>query len=305
MKNVILFFCFLMTHGLAIGQLKVVTSGDIKIGDIAVAPQAKLHVKGTTPGFGTQLLRIEDTDGFFNVSDGTSTPGAFVPTFRFASNGFNGLGGIIMGAVPDARDIQGSGNTGAVIIDGRKASNAPLTGARLFVVRNHATGKFVINANGNVGIGDNFNPSQKLHVNGNILATGTVTPSDANLKKNIKDLGYGLKEVLRLNTKSYTYNGRAGISDKTSKMGLLAQELKKIMPELVGEYEHISYTNQEKYIDAGTSGGKLDASDVKTEKFLYIKGDQIKFILINAIKEQQAMIHQLTEEVTELKSKIK
>ena len=50
-----------------------------------------------------------------------------------------------------------------------------------------------IHAGGNVGIGTGSGPTEKLHVVGNILATGTITGtivdvSSKDLKKNIEDL---------------------------------------------------------------------------------------------------------------------
>jgi Chaperone of endosialidase len=59
---------------------------------------------------------------------------------------------------------------------------------------------------------------------------GTIQTSDMRLKKNIRKLGYGLKELLQLNTISYNW-----IDDKSNRpcIGLMAQQVKKVIPEIV------------------------------------------------------------------------
>lgn len=78
--------------------------------------------------------------------------------------------------------------------------------------------------NGYVGIGIG-NPSEKLHVNGNIIATGEITAySDVRLKTNIQQLenrGY-------ITPVTYKKDGKSSI-------GFIAQELRKKYPELVTE----------------------------------------------------------------------
>ncbi len=61
-------------------------------------------------------------------------------------------------------------------------------------------------------------------------ANGTIQTSDRRLKTNIHALPYGLAEVKRLNPVSYNW-----IDEKNSgnKIGLIAQEVKKIIPEVV------------------------------------------------------------------------
>jgi hypothetical protein len=89
--------------------------------------------------------------------------------------------------------------------------------------------RMVILPNGNVGLGTDA-PTQKLHVLGNILASGTITPSDRRLKENINDLNYGLDEILKLRPVSYNWK-----SEPNGKrvLGLIAQEALTITPEII------------------------------------------------------------------------
>lgn len=60
-------------------------------------------------------------------------------------------------------------------------------------------------------------------------ANGTIQTSDIRLKKNIEPLAYGLKEVLQLRPVSYDWKNNSG----SHKIGLIAQEVKKIVPQVV------------------------------------------------------------------------
>ncbi len=59
---------------------------------------------------------------------------------------------------------------------------------------------------------------------------GTVQTSDARLKTDIKNLGYGLAEVMRMRPVSFRWRGdRSGRTE----LGLIAQEVNGVIPELV------------------------------------------------------------------------
>jgi hypothetical protein len=57
-----------------------------------------------------------------------------------------------------------------------------------------------------------------------------VNASDISIKKDVKDLQYGLKEVLNLKPKSYKM-----IDNDLAQIGFIAQEVEEILPELVDE----------------------------------------------------------------------
>lgn len=120
-----------------------------------------------------------------------------------------------------------------------------------------------------VGIGTN-NPSEKLHVNGNVSAAAYYYTSDIRLKDNVSFLENSLSKILQLDGISYTLQ-----STKEYKLGFSAQELQKIYPELVKE---------------GNDG------------YLSIDGTGLIAPLVEAIKEQQAMIESQQKEINELKN---
>lgn len=76
--------------------------------------------------------------------------------------------------------------------------------------------------------------------NGNLTVSGNVTAySDIRLKTNIKTLESALDKVLQLRGVSYTKAG-------TPEIGVIAQEVEKIIPEVVcntGEYKAVAYGN--------------------------------------------------------------
>ena len=95
------------------------------------------------------------------------------------------------------------------------------------------TDGFVVDHN-NVGIG-NFSavdPSEKLHVLGNILASGNVTAySDRKLKENIEPIENAVNKVQQLNGVTFNRNDLEDTSKRYA--GLIAQDVEQVLPEAV------------------------------------------------------------------------
>ncbi len=111
----------------------------------------------------------------------------------------------------------------------------------------------------------------KVDPAGNCSGTSFTPTSDTALKKNITTIGSSLSDILTLS--GYTYNWKNPM-DTLPEIGLLAQEVEKVFPELV---------------EANMNG-------LKTLNY-----DGLIAPLIEAIKEQQVMIEQLQEEIELLK----
>ena len=121
--------------------------------------------------------------------------------------------------------------------------------------------KMVILAGGNVGIG-NVAPSYKLDVDGTIRATGDVIAySDVRVKENIKTIDNSLEKVNKL--RGVEFN-KIGEDEKS--IGVIAQEIEKVIPEVVRE----------------------DEKGMKSVAYGNISG-----LLIEAIKELKAEIEEL------------
>ena len=106
-----------------------------------------------------------------------------------------------------------------------------------------------------------------------IYATnGVINTSDARLKSNIMDLGYGLETILKLHPVSFTWKDD---SKKTLRLGLIAQDVQKVIEEVV---------------DMGTDAAKT----------LGINYSEIVPVLIKGMQEQQKQIEDLKEQNKEI-----
>jgi hypothetical protein len=108
-----------------------------------------------------------------------------------------------------------------------------------------------------------------VYSNGGILTS--TNPSDLRLKTNIESVQYGLNEILQLN--AVTYNLKEDKINQGKQYGFIAQEVQKIMPDLVMPLQF-------------------------EEDLLGLNKEAIYTILVKAIQEQQVQIE-------ELKAKIK
>lgn len=114
--------------------------------------------------------------------------------------------------------------------------------------------------NGNIGIGTP-DPSAKLHVAGNILATGAITAgtaSDSRLKSNIATLVNASSVLRQLRGVGFDWNALA--TDKSSyfkghDVGLIAQEVEPLIPSAIGtiwgEYKRLDYAKITPYLVEG------------------------------------------------------
>jgi len=110
-----------------------------------------------------------------------------------------------------------------------------------------------------------------------IYATnGTINTSDARLKTNIREIGYGLDAILKLNPVSFTWKDD---SQNTQRLGLIAQDVQKVLGEVV---------------DTGTDPTQT----------LGINYSEIVPVLIKGIQEQQQQIESTKQENTMLKSEV-
>jgi len=152
----------------------------------------------------------------------------------------------------------------------------------------------------NVGIGTN-NPVQKLHVVGQIIATNKITSfydySDERLKTDIELIPDPLNIIEQLNGFYYKPNELAnsfGIESNHRELGLSAQEVKKVLPELV-DLAPLDIARDKNDNIVSKSG----------ENYLTLSYDKMIPVIIESIKKLNSEIKLLKEENKLLKESIK
>jgi hypothetical protein len=159
-------------------------------------------------------------------------------------------------------------------------TNATAIGARAYVTQSNSMILGSINgvnnatSNTNVGIGTTT-PDNLLSVNGSADKPGGGswgTYSDRRLKTVQGSFDSGLRQILRLHPVRYHYNdlNAMGIHDSQEHVGLVAQDVQKVIPEAVTE---------------------------NSKGYLLLNNDPILWSMLNAIKEQQALIDKQQEQI--------
>jgi len=231
------------------------------------------HTSETYPG--TNVVTIQDSTGYVGI--GTASPTTYL--------------NVVGPNVPAIGQISIASNSGA----GQQItfySNGSQTGhwyysnaTGLMQIGNPVTGAFIdfnstgminLTCNSNVGIGT-ASPGEKLEVNGNIRAAAFYYSSDERLKTNITRLNNALEQVALLNGSSFAWK-----ADGRKDIGLIAQDVEKVYPELV-KTDPITGLKSLEY-------GHLIAPLVEAVKTLKEQN-----------QEQQAQIRQLQSELKEIK----
>jgi hypothetical protein len=132
-----------------------------------------------------------------------------------------------------------------------------------------------------VGI-ETSTPAYELEVNGSAGKPGggswTAT-SDSRLKKNVSSYTDGLNSILNIEPVRFQYNEKSGVNQEKVYVGVIAQDLKEVASYMVGTFEK----DGETYFDVDNSA--------------------MTYMLINAVKEQQAQIEELKQMVLVLSKK--
>jgi hypothetical protein len=131
------------------------------------------------------------------------------------------------------------GGTGATLDFGDDLNNQIYKNGTIndILIKTGGTDRIIVNNLGNVGIGITA-PAVKLHVIGDIAATGSITAnySDERLKTITSKIDNPLKIINNLNGFYYIPNELAntyGINNTNQEIGLSAQEIQKELPEIV------------------------------------------------------------------------
>jgi len=142
-------------------------------------------------------------------------------------------------------------------------------------------GLFLQTQGGHVSIGAATAPGATLHVYGDIIATGTITPSDARLKENVMTVSAALETVTQL--RGVTFNWREDSEHRIGKVpeekqiGMIAQEVEAVIP---------------------------DAVHTALDGYKGVNYQSLTGLLIEAIKDQQSQIEQQRVDYEALKTEV-
>ena len=120
---------------------------------------------------------------------------------------------------------------------------------------------------------------------GNLAYTGTISnPSDERFKENVQPFGNALSKIKLMNVHTYNYIQMAEekqfVLPEGKQIGLIAQELEEVIPELVTENVHAYDKNKD------IEGAERDVEEIEYKGINYIG---LIPLLIEAIKELKTL----------------
>ena len=124
------------------------------------------------------------------------------------------------------------------------------------------------------GVQDEFRfvAGGEFHADADIVAFSSTTASDRNLKENIEELPYGLDDVMKMRAVEFDWKkDKANGKERGHDIGVIAQEMEEVIPEVVKEYEGLQ--------------GK--------DNFKAVSYSKIVPVLIKAVQELKAEIEEL------------
>ncbi|MBG9375174.1 tail fiber domain-containing protein [Panacibacter sp. DH6] len=293
-----------------LSKLYVDAGGGVSVGSSAIPPANGLYVSGNA-GIGTTLpegnlhvlrgsagavtansnapLVIENsTNNYINLL----TPSASERGILFGDNLNAADGGIIYVGTSNTLQFRTNGNITRMSLS--DAGNLDIAGGTLSfgsVETLADAGANTISANSTfVPSTDNVRDlgTSLLRWNEVWAVDGTINTSDLRDKKNVEELKYGLKEIMQLRPVKFQWNS-ATASVSGDKFGVIAQEIQKVLPQVVRDYEY--KINEE-------TGAR---EKVPAARMGVMYADIIP-VLIKGMQEQQKIINELQERLVKVES---
>jgi trimeric autotransporter adhesin len=261
---------------------------------------------------GFAFAGVEDTERtFYGYDAGASNTSGYGNTFIGTSAGYDNTTGHYNICVGRLAGYSGNGNENVFIghetgyhstgdenvFIGRRAGFASATGyGNVFIGKGAGSAEtgsnrlYIDNCYKNSGASEYLCEYPLIYgefdnrivkINGALMMTAVLTPSDIRLKKEIEPLKSSLERVIKLQGVSYSWkaveNPGRGFSSGRN-IGLIAQDVEKVIPEVV-------YT---------------DGKGIKALSY-----DKLAPVFVEAMKEQQKIISNLTEKLERLEAELK
>jgi hypothetical protein len=254
---------------LSANGLKIMENGNVGIG--TATPTAQLDVDGSAifneSGAAVDFRVEGDTEANLLFVDGSADRvgiGTTNPSNKLDVRG----GGINVRGGGINIDTDGDGDGCGIFEFSEGLALSAYTGT---------AAPLIILSDNNLAVGfGNTTPNAMVDVTGNIEYTGTITDvSDRRLKENFSSIDSVLTKIMKIEGLSYNM---IADTNKTREYGVIAQDVQPVFPEMVTVVD--------------PENGYLGVS--------YI---QLVPVLLEATKEQQAIIEAQKKEIAELKAK--
>jgi len=259
----------------------------LSVNNSSVAVTASETLYTTTGGSGALVA----ADFAFSISGGSATLSSTTPT-SISTTGLVTTLGIGLSGTPDGDEILklNPASSSSIYDSGDAALSTTIisTGVKLFpntITATSLTSSAATTAGSltvdnvvmdGATIGHSSDTDLMTLASGSLTVAGDIIlSSDARLKSNIVTLGPTLISLMQLDAKRYTMKAD---KEQKQKIGLLAQEVQKVFPELVREDKN---------------------------GMLAVNYQALVPVLINALKEQEGNYKELEKELSELETLIK
>jgi len=268
--------------------MRIDSDGDVGIN--TTSPETKLHVKGTSDTVSPIKIQGLGQNGTNLISDRYFNNESLTNIGISYSSGALFLGSQVKPSTTTESDASGY-----------LSSQATFSSRRAAVVINGTGGNIRFlntDTSATVAVDTAIAMSERMRIDssGSLILTGSTAqkasgttwsnPSDTRLKNNKQNYTKGLTELLQINVKTWEWNGKAGTTQGTTGIGVIADEIEVLLPNTVDTYK-----------------AKLNIDDTEETDVKRFDATEITWLLLNSIKEQQAIIEELKIRITALESK--